>query len=92
MNQFYTRRGERVMRPEYGTIIYDVLMEPNIPEVEEIIKEDIEKIIESDPRVRLSDINIIVGDHSIQAEVKIEYVMLDSTETLYLDYVSQDEV
>lgn len=92
MNQFYTRKGERVMRPEYGTIIYDLLMEPNIPEVEEIVKEDIERIIDSDPRVKLSDINILVGDHSIRAEVKVDFVMLDSTETLYLDYVSQDEV
>lgn len=92
MNQFYTRKGERVMRPEYGTIIYDLLMEPNIPEVEEIVKEDIERIIDSDPRVTLSDINILVGDHSIRAEVKVDFVMLDSTETLYLDYVSQDEV
>lgn len=92
MNQFYTRKGERVMRPEYGTIIYDLLMEPNIPEIEEIVKEDIEKIIDSDPRVKLSDINILVGDHSIRAEVKVDFVMLDSTETLYLDYVSQDEV
>ena len=43
LNQLYTKKGERVMRPEYGTIIYDLLMDPNIPELEEIVKEEIKQ-------------------------------------------------
>jgi len=92
LNQLYTKKGERVMRPDYGTIIYDLLMEPNIPEIEELVKEDIERIIDSDPRVELNDINLLIGEQSIRAEVTISYKLLNSEETLYIDYISQDEV
>lgn len=92
LNQLYTKKGERVMRPDYGTIVYDLLMEPNIPEIEELVKEDIERIIDSDPRVELNDINLLIGEQSIRAEVTISYKLLNSEETLYIDYISQDEV
>jgi phage baseplate assembly protein W len=92
LNQLYTKKGERVMRPEYGTIIYDLLMDPNIPELEEIVKEDIERIIDGEPRATLDNINILIGDHSIRAEVTISYVMLSSSETLFVEYISQSGV
>ena len=28
LNELYTRKGERVMRPNYGTSIYDLIMNP----------------------------------------------------------------
>lgn len=51
LNQFNTRRGQRVMNPQFGTIIWDLLMEPLTERVKELISEDINKIATSDPRV-----------------------------------------
>ena len=31
LNHFYTKKGERVMRPNFGSIIWDMLMEPETP-------------------------------------------------------------
>ena len=58
LNHFYTRIGERIMRPTFGSVIWDYLMEPEDPETQEIIKEDIERIVKTDPRVQLEDINL----------------------------------
>ena len=88
LNHFYTRIGERIMRPTFGSVIWDYLMEPEDPETQEIIKEDIERIVRSDPRVEFQEVNLTILDHTIQAEVKIKYVLLNSTDTLFLEYVT----
>jgi hypothetical protein len=63
-------------------------MEPEDPETQEIIKDDIERIVNSDPRVEYQETNLIVLDHTIQAEVKIKYKLLNSEDTLFLEYVT----
>ena len=88
LNHFYTRQGERIMRPTFGSVIWDFLMEPQDPDTQEIIKEDIERIINSDPRVEFQETNLLVLDHTIQAEVKIKYKLLISEDTLFLEYVT----
>ena len=32
LNELYTKKGERVMRPNFGCIVWDLLMNPNTPE------------------------------------------------------------
>lgn len=90
LNHFYTRQGERIMRPTFGSVIWDFLMEPQDPDTQEIIKEDIERIINSDPRVEFQETNLLVLDHTIQAEVKIKYKLLNSEDTLFLEYVTSN--
>lgn len=50
LNTFNTRRGERVMNPMFGSIIWDMLMEPVTPAVREALNSDIKRICNSDPR------------------------------------------
>jgi len=58
INHFNTRRGERVMNPTYGSIIWDLLFEPLTPDIQEQIKEDVISICESDPRIYPNQIDI----------------------------------
>ena len=51
LNQFNTRKGQRVMNPKFGSIIWDLLMEPLTPMVSDLLKQDIAIICNSDPRV-----------------------------------------
>lgn len=88
LNHFYTRIGERIMRPTFGSVIWDYLMEPEDPETQEIIRDDIERIVASDPRVEFQQTKLTILDHTIQAEVQIKYVLLNSTDTLFLEYVT----
>ena len=88
LNHFYTRIGERIMRPTFGSVIWDYLMEPEDPDTQEIIKEDILRIVKSDPRVEFISTKLLVLDHTIQAEVQIKYKLLNSSDTLFLEYVT----
>lgn len=94
LNELYTKKGERVMRPNFGSIIWDLLMDPNTPDLQEIVKEDIERIVDRDPRVEAKDIRVFVGDNSIRAEVEIFYNYIESADILYLEYsdVSEDNL
>ena len=56
INHFYTRKGERVMEPDFGSVIWDMLYEPLDETNKEIIVDDCKNIIISDPRVDLKDI------------------------------------
>jgi phage baseplate assembly protein W len=58
LNQFTTRKGERLMNPNFGCIIWDVLMEPLTGEVRQALNDNILEICSSDPRVVPTGINL----------------------------------
>ena len=45
INQFNTRKGERVMNPTFGTIIWDVIFDPFTQDVKQAISDDISSLI-----------------------------------------------
>lgn len=87
LNELYTRKGERLMRPNFGSIVWDLLMDPSTKDLDRRVKEDIERIIEKDPRVELLKAQVFVLDHSILAEVDLRFVPLNNVDKLYLEYI-----
>ena len=51
INHFKTKKGERLMNPEFGSIIWDLLMEPLTDSVRTALKDDVNTICTFDPRV-----------------------------------------
>jgi phage baseplate assembly protein W len=92
LNHFNTKRGERLMRPNFGSIIHDIIMNPLDAMTESDVREDIERIIESDSRVRLDDIRMLVEDHTIRCEVDISFNVLKTSDTLYLEFINEELV
>ena len=91
LNTFYTKKGERVMRPEYGSIIWDLLMNPDDTATEKEIREDVLRIIDGDPRVDHLKTTIIYMDHTIRLEIDLKYVLLNDSDILYLEYTREIE-
>jgi phage baseplate assembly protein W len=89
LNHFHTRKGERLMRPQFGSIIWDLLMNPEDDLTEDLVKEDIERIIDTDPRVDLIDTSIFILDHTIRAEVTLTYRGINDEDILYLEFVNK---
>jgi phage baseplate assembly protein W len=86
LNEFYTKLGERVMRPNFGSIIWDLIMDPSTETLDERIKEDVRKIINRDPRVALENVAVYALDHTIRVEIVISIIPTESTDILYLEY------
>ena len=89
LNQFYTKLGERVMRPNYGSIIWDLLMDPSTADLDRKVQKDIEKIIKSEPRAELLDTKLFILDHTIRAEIDIRILPDGDAEKLYLEYIRE---
>ena len=51
INSFHIKQGEKLMNPEFGTIIWDAIHEPLTEDLKEAIAKNVSDIINSDPRV-----------------------------------------
>lgn len=89
LNEFYTKKGERVMRPNFGSIIWDILMDPFSPDLENKIREDVLAILGKDPRVRHVNTTILTLDHTIRVEIVLNFVATGNEDTLYLAYTRE---
>ena len=89
LNHFYTKKGERLMRPQFGSIIWDLLMNPEDSSTEDDIKQDIERIIDTDPRVELINITLFTLDHTVRAEINLRYKGINDEDVLYVEFVGK---
>jgi phage baseplate assembly protein W len=88
LNHIYTVPGERPMLPNFGTRISLLAFEPLDQDTISIIEEDLRKVFNYDPRVRLVDLAIqaLPDNHAIVAYADIQYLELAVTQTLKLEF------
>lgn len=86
LNHLYTRKGERVMLPEYGTIIWEKIMEPFTAGLRELIVWDVERIINSDPRFSVVSTTVTEYQYGLKITISVNYLPVSSLETFTLDY------
>jgi len=86
VNQFNTRRGERVMNPTFGTIVWDTLFDPFTQSTKQAISDDVSRICNSDPRVVPIQININEQEYGMLLEVTLLYVGTDQTSNMQLAF------
>jgi phage baseplate assembly protein W len=82
INHFHVRQGERLMNPEFGTIIWDVIFEPLTEDLKRLIKKNVEDIINYDPRVAVNDILITDYESGIQIECDLTYLPYNISESM----------
>lgn len=58
LNELYTRKGERIMSPDFGSIIWDLLFDPMTDETIQLIQEDMLRMLTKDPRLELKQLNV----------------------------------
>lgn len=86
LNYFSIRRGEKLMQPTFGTIIWDMLFDPLDESTQQIIKQDIMKIISYDPRLQVGQVAITQENNGILIQLTLSYVNSDQTETIALNF------
>lgn len=88
LNHIYTIPGERPHLPNFGTRIPMLAFEPLDDKTLQVVREDLQKVIDYDPRVRLVDMVVTAApdNNAIFAFVDLLYVELDVTETLQLEF------
>jgi phage baseplate assembly protein W len=86
INQFNTRKGERVMNPKFGTIIWDLIFEPFTDDVKQALSDDISRICNSDPRAVPIQININEQEYGMLLEITLQYIGTDQTANMTMSF------
>lgn len=73
INQFNTRKGERVMNPKFGTIIWDAIFEPLTDATRSAIAADIREILNSEPRIITEEVKVDQYQSGILLELTVRY-------------------
>lgn len=79
LNHFAIRKGEKLMNPNFGSIIWNILFEPLTADVKALVVEDIQRIVSYDPRVRID--NILVDQLDIGLQIQIELTFLPGNQS-----------
>lgn len=82
INHFNIRKGEKLMRPDFGTIIWDALFEPLTEDLRDAIVEDVLEIIGYDPRIVADKVLVDEYENGILVEAQIRYSNLNQSENL----------
>ena len=92
LNHFYTRRGERLGEPEFGSILPELVFEQFDQFVINAADEDVKTIINTDPRWELIDYRIDSDNQTLTIEVQLRYIPDLSEDILVLTYTNNEEI
>ena len=91
-NHFNIRKGEKLMDPNFGTIIWDILFEPFTDEVKQAIIDDINTVIKSDLRLLVSNVLITEYEYGVQIQIELLYIPTNQVELLTLKFDQNTKV
>lgn len=86
LNQFNTRKGERVMNPQFGTMIWDAIFEPLTQTIKEEIITDIRNILNSEPRIITEDVKVDEYENGLLLELTVRYRTNDLRTVIKLNF------
>lgn len=79
LNHIFTRKGERVKMPTFGTRIPDLVYEPLDASALDIITTDLTAVFKYDPRVTLNNLRVIplYEDSAVKAIADVTFIYLN---------------
>jgi phage baseplate assembly protein W len=86
LNQFHTRKGERLMNPAFGTVIWDNLFEPMTEDLKQTIVANVNEIINYDPRLVAQNVIVTTYESGIQIECILKYLPYNIQQSMQLRF------
>jgi phage baseplate assembly protein W len=86
INYFNIRKGEKLMQPSFGTVIWDMLFEPLTETTHMIIANDITRIVGYDPRLSAGQVIIEQQTNGFLVQLTLAYIPTDQVETISLNF------
>ena len=86
INHFHTKKGERIMSPGFGSMIWQLMFEPWNDTIEEAVKEDCINIVANDPRWRLEGVSTYSNNNALSVQLRLFYQPTDQLEVMALTF------
>jgi phage baseplate assembly protein W len=88
-NHFHIRKGEKLMNPNFGTVIWNLIHEPLTDELKSVIIEDVNAIVSYDPRIAVDNVAITEYLQGIQIEIEVRYLLTNQSSQMFLQFNNQ---
>ena len=90
LNHFAIRKGEKLMRGNFGTSLRDLIMDPLTEETKQLIIEEVNAVINNDPRVRPEEVTLDEYENGLQVQIVLRYVIDNQVENLLVRFDRPD--
>ena len=71
INALNIRQGEKVGQPSYGTILWNFVFEPNTPDMQFALDNEIRRVASQDPRILIDYVKAYPQENGILMEVQM---------------------
>ena len=87
LNHIFTKQGERLMMPTFGTIIPEMVFEPLTPDMIALVEDELYRVVQYDPRVDLLNMEVRAApdQHAVEVSIQLFYVELNLVDNLDLN-------
>lgn len=87
INHLFTRRGERVMMPNYGTALQDLLFESLDDLLKTRVANEIQTVLDADPRIELLNMSVSADEqyNKLTVDILVRFIELDVIDNINLD-------
>lgn len=86
LNHFYIRKGEKLMQPKFGSIVWNMLFEPLTEEVKKAILDDVTEVVSYDPRLRVDEVIIQQLEYGLQLQIGLTYLPGNTVTSMLLTF------
>jgi phage baseplate assembly protein W len=91
LNHFAIRKGEKLMNGNFGTSLRDLIMDPLTEQTKQVIVQEVNDVIDNDPRVVPENVLIDEFDKGILIEMTLRYQITNQVETLQIRFDRSDD-
>ena len=74
LNAFNIQQGELPGRPAYGSTIWNYLFENQVEQLQQQIRDEVQRVVGGDPRLFLNDIQVYPQENGILIQLQVTVV------------------
>jgi phage baseplate assembly protein W len=90
-NNFNVKKGEKLMQPNFGTIIWNMMFEPLTEETRSLMVDDVKRIVAYDPRTRATNVIVTQFEYGIQIEIELLFIDTNQVDVLAFNFDNQSQ-
>jgi len=94
LNHIFTKKGERLAMPTYGTLIPNLIFEPIDDLTLSVLEEELKYVVNFDPRVELIDMTItaVPDENRVMVSMILNYIELKMVNNMDLNIIFEGTV
>jgi phage baseplate assembly protein W len=86
LNHFHIRQGEKLSDPTFGCVLWDLLFDPLTDATKQLIIENVNQIIDHEPRVLADSIIVDEYENGIAIYATLTYLPYNISETMRVNF------